>query len=134
MLETIAWAYLPVIIFVLEMMGVAIICFGAIRSLSTYFKLQISKKGCRRQTDVLGASNVKIMLGKSLELGLEYKMGAEIIKTLLIRDLSEIWILGAVIILRAMLSVLLHFEMKSELKKSEASSAQKDVTDATKDM
>jgi uncharacterized membrane protein len=134
MLETIAWTYLPVIIFMLEMMGVAIICFGAIRSLITYFKLQIGKRGCRRQTDALGASNVKIMLGKSLELGLEYKMGAEIIKTLLIRDLSEIWILGAVIILRAMLSVLLHFELKSELRKSEAPSAEKDVTDAAKDM
>jgi hypothetical protein len=33
-----------------------------------------------------------------------------------------------------MLSVLLHFELKSELRKSEASSAEKDVSDAAKDM
>jgi len=59
------------------------------------------------------------MLGTSLELGLEYKMGAEIIKTLLIRDMSEIWILASVIVLRAMLFVLIHFEMRAEMKKSE---------------
>jgi len=119
MLQHILNMFLSFIIHILELMGVLIICFGAVRAFITYFKLQFKSKTNRRLTDAQGASNVKIMLGKSLELGLEYKMGAEIIKTLLIRDLSEIWILGAVIILRAMLSVLLHFEMRSEMKKAE---------------
>ena len=109
---------LPIIIHILELMGVAIICFGAVRSVITYFKLQFKPSGGRRLSDSQGASNVKIMLGSSLELGLEYKMGAEIIKTLLIRDLSEIWILASVIVLRAMLFVLIHFEMQAEHKKS----------------
>jgi len=58
-------------------------------------------------------------------------MGAEIIKTILIRDLSEIWILGAVIVLRAMLFVLIHFEMNAELKKAESrqSSDNRDKSD-----
>ena len=117
-LDTAIGIVLPIIIHILELMGVAIICFGAVRSVITYFKLQFTPSKGRRLSDSHGASNVKIMLGSSLELGLEYKMGAEIIKTLLIRDLSEIWILASVIVLRAMLFVLIHFEMQAELKKT----------------
>jgi uncharacterized membrane protein len=36
----------------------------------------------------------------------------EILKTVLIRDFEELLVLGAVIILRALLSFLIHFEMK----------------------
>jgi putative ABC transport system substrate-binding protein len=39
------------------------------------------------------------------------KMAAEILKTVLIRDFGELVVLGAVIILRALLSFLIHFEM-----------------------
>ena len=126
MLESVIHFILPIIIHILELMGVAIICFGAVRSIITYFKTQFIKGKGRRLSDAQGADNVKVMLGTSLELGLEFKMGAEIIKTLLIRDLSEIWILAAIIILRAMLSVLLHFELRSEIKKSEADIKLKD--------
>ena len=117
-LENIINFVLPIIIHILELMGVMIVCFGAVRSIITYFKMQFQRSKGRRLSDSQGAGNVKIMLGTSLELGLEYKMGAEIIKTILIRDMSEIWILGAVIVLRAMLFVLIHFEMNAELKKA----------------
>lgn len=110
---------LPIVIHILELMGVAIICFGAIRSIITYFRTQFKRSTGRRLYDSQGASNVKVMLGTSLELGLEYKLGAEIIKTILIRDLTEIWILASVIVLRAMLFVLIHFEMQAEFKKTE---------------
>ena len=40
-------------------------------------------------------------------------MAAEILKTVLVRDLKELLVLGAVILLRALLSLLIHFEMKS---------------------
>ena len=41
-------------------------------------------------------------------------MGAEILKTVLIRDMNEILILGSIIVLRALLSFLIHYEMKHE--------------------
>ena len=41
-------------------------------------------------------------------------MGAEILKTVLIRDMNEIWILGSIIVLRALLSFLIHYEMKHQ--------------------
>ena len=41
-------------------------------------------------------------------------MAAEILKTVLVRDLNELMVLGAVILLRALLSLLIHIEMKGE--------------------
>ena len=55
---------------------------------------------------------VKQELAHSLALALEYKMGAEILKTVLIRDVQEIFVLGAIIVLRALLSFLIHFELR----------------------
>jgi len=126
MLENLINLILPVIIHVLELMGVAIICFGAVHSMITYFKIQLRGVKGRRLSDSQGISSVKVMLGTSLELGLEYKMGAEIIKTLLIRDISEIWVLASIIVLRAMLFALIHFEMRAEKKKAEGNQPVRD--------
>ena len=41
-------------------------------------------------------------------------MAAEILKTVLVRNLQELVILGAVILLRALLSLLIHIEMKND--------------------
>ena len=45
-------------------------------------------------------------------------MAAEILKTVLVRDLNELMVLGAVILLRALLSLLIHVEMKGEKHES----------------
>ena len=58
--------------------------------------------------------NVVIDLGKSLALALEFKMGAEIINTVIIRDLKELAILAIVILIRALLAVIIHWEIKME--------------------
>ena len=41
-------------------------------------------------------------------------MAAEILKTVQVQSLDELVILGAVILLRALLSLLIHVEMKSQ--------------------
>lgn len=58
-------------------------------------------------------------LADGLATGLEFKMAAEILKTVLVREMSELLILGAVIILRALLSLLIHFELKSARQRTE---------------
>ena len=96
---------LPEMIHFLELIGIVIIFIGATRAFLYYVGTYFNRnKG----------SNIKLMLGSSLELGLEYKMGAEILKTVLIRDMNEILILGSIIVLRALLSFLIHYEMKPE--------------------
>ena len=58
--------------------------------------------------------NIKFQLAEGLATSLEFKMAAEILKTVLVRDLNELMVLGAVILLRALLSLLIHVEMKGE--------------------
>ena len=59
---------------------------------------------------------VKFDLANGLATALEFKMATEILKTVLIREMSELLILGAVILLRAILSVLIPFEINSHKK------------------
>ena len=57
--------------------------------------------------------DIQSNLAKGLATGLEFKLAAEILKTVLIQSLDELYVLGAVILLRALMSVLIHFEMKN---------------------
>ena len=50
-------------------------------------------------------------------MGLEFKMAAEILKTVLVQSMEELYMLGAVILLRALLSLLIHYEIKHPKKK-----------------
>ena len=60
-----------------------------------------------------------VELGRTLALALEFKMGAEIVNTVIIRDLKELGILAIIIALRAFLALLIHWEIKSELRHQE---------------
>ena len=61
--------------------------------------------------------NFQVDLAMGLAVGLEFKMAAEILKTVLLQSLDEIYMLGAVILLRALLSLLIHFELNAHKKK-----------------
>lgn len=90
----------------LELIGILIVIIGAFKSIALNASKFISKHH----------RNIKIDLANSLALGLEFKMGAEIIKTVLVRDLQELIILAFIIALRAALTVLIHWEIKTEKK------------------
>ena len=68
---------------------------------------------------VMPAAGLMISLGKSLSLALEFKMGAEIINTVIVRDLKELGILAIVIIIRALLAILIHWEIKMGIEDDE---------------
>ena len=88
----------------LEFVGILIIIIGSIRALAKLFQ------SIRKKTDL----HVVIDLGKALALALEFKMGAEIIKTVVIHNLEELAILGVVIVIRALLTVIIHWEIRTE--------------------
>lgn len=56
----------------------------------------------------------RLKLAKGMAMGLEFKLGSEILRTVVVRDLSEIMIVGAIILLRAALTFLIHWEIKNE--------------------
>lgn len=63
---------------------------------------------------------VRLKLAQGMALCLEFKLGSEILRTVVVRDLKEIAIVGAIIALRAALTFLLHWEIKNEKSESEA--------------
>ena len=88
----------------LELIGILIIIIGSARAILQVFA-SLRKKN---------SPNVVITLGRALAVALEFKMGAEIVNTVIIRDLKELCILGVVIALRAVLALLIHWEIKNE--------------------
>lgn len=91
----------PVVVHILEIIGILIIVYGSFRSLWIFFREGLD----------LGNTLVKITLGEALALSLEFKLGAEIIKTVIIRDLNELVILAFVVVLRIALTLLIHWEV-----------------------
>lgn len=92
----------PIIITALELIGIAIIAFG---SLAALYNFAIHKFDLRE-------NRTKIILGEALSLGLEFKLGSEIIKTVIVRDLNELVILGIIVILRVVLTFVIHWEVE----------------------
>lgn len=88
----------------LELVGVLIIIIGSVKSLVHLGHSLIHHRKI----------NIVIELGKTLALALEFKMGAEIIKTVIVHDLTELAVLGIVILIRALLAFLIHWEIKAE--------------------
>ena len=95
-------------VYTLELIGILIIILGTINAIAMFFDNLIKKHH----------SNIVISLGKSLALALEFKMGAEIINTVIVRDLKELGILAVVVAIRALLAILIHWEIKVENKES----------------
>ena len=109
-LETLSATIVPIIAYVLEAMGVFIITFGAVKAFSKY---------ARKFSDFTDDA-IKLEFAKSLSLGLEFKLGAEILKTLMIRTLDELIILASIVVLRVVLTFVIHWEINSGLKHSES--------------
>ena len=102
MLDKLIEIILPEIISVLELMGIVVVTVSALGAFWRYLRSLVTRTPC----------DVKFALANGLALSLEFKMAAEILKTVLVRELQELLVLGAVILLRALLSFLIHFEMK----------------------
>lgn len=62
----------------------------------------------------------RLKLAKGLAMGLEFKLGSEILRTVIVRQASEVLIVGAIIVLRAALTFLIHWEIKTEESAHEA--------------
>lgn len=86
-------------ILLFEYIGVAIIILSGLAGLMEYIR-----------RDPL----TRLKLAKGMAMGLEFKLGSEILRTVVVREFSEILIVGSIILLRAALTFLIHWEIKSE--------------------
>ena len=88
-----------------ELVGVIVLIVAGIRGVVNYIRHD---------------PMIRLNLAKGMALCLEFKLGSEILRTVIVRDLSEIAIVGAIIVLRAALTFLLHWEIKNEEAEAEA--------------
>ena len=97
LLETLLHFLIPVC----ELLGAAVVAVSAFAAFARYLRLLLTGR----------PGDVKFRLAAGLALSLEFKMAAEILKTVLIRELEELLTLGVIILLRAVLSLLIHWEL-----------------------
>lgn len=87
--------------FFLEMAGIIVLITTSIKC----FVKWVQKK-----------NHVQLDLAHGTALALTFKMGGEVLRTVVVREWQELGILGAIILLRAALTIMLHWEIKSEEK------------------
>lgn len=61
-----------------------------------------------------GCPYTRLNLARGMSMGLEFKLGSEILRTVVVRDYNEIILVGGIILLRAALTFLIHWEIKNE--------------------
>lgn len=86
----------------LEFVGVMVLLGTAIKCMYKW----LWKKG-----------HVPLELAKGIALALEFKLGGEVLRTVIVRERSELVILGAIILLRGALTFLIHWEIQGEESK-----------------
>ena len=101
LLESCLNSLVEIAILIFEYIGVSIIIVSGVRGFYN----------CIRRSP-----ETKLVLAKGLAMGLEFKMGSEILRTVVVREWSEIGIVAGIIILRAALTFLIHWEIKQEEK------------------
>ena len=80
-------------ILLFESMGVVVIVVSGIQGIVEY---------------VTGNPLTRLNLAKGMAMGLEFKLGSEILRTVVVREFSEIFTVAGIILLRAALTFLSH--------------------------
>lgn len=99
-LELVLTYIVDICVFILELFGIIVLVYTAIKCFFSWI---------RKDT-----SNLRLDLAQGIALSLEFKMGGEVLRTVIVRDWQELGILGAVILLRGLLTFLIHWEIKNE--------------------
>lgn len=103
MLEHMLHEYLPILIHIIEIIGIFIVVTGAFKAFGDYLKA-FFRDG--------NTSELRHDLGTAMVTGLEFKMAAEILRTVIVRTKEEIIMLGAIIVLREILFFFINKDMK----------------------
>ena len=103
-LEELLRYVVDITILLFEIVGVFVIIISGVKGIIDYIKHNPS---------------IRLNLATGMALGLEFKLGSEILRTVVVRDSSEIATVAAIIALRAALTFLIHWEIKVEKEDDE---------------
>ncbi len=104
MLEHFLETSIPFIVHILEIMGVIVLTVGGFVAFYQYIKEKLFKE----------TLPLKYQFANSMVTALEFKLAAEILKTVLIRSIDELIILGSIFLLRVLMTFVLEREIKME--------------------
>jgi uncharacterized membrane protein len=93
------------IIAIVEICSAAVIIVGVARAVYGFFRCCIGSHGSQR------VSQVRLNLGQTMVVALEFQVAADILKTGITPNWNDILLLGATIGLRTLLNTLLEFEI-----------------------
>ena len=88
----------------LEFFGICILVYTAVKCFLFWIKKDDS---------------IRLRLAQGIAFALEFKLGGEVLRTVVVREWAELGILGAIITLRAALTFLIHWEIKNEKRELE---------------
>lgn len=92
--------------YTLEFVSIIIVAYSGITTLIKYLltKFEFTNK------------QAKIEFSRALEMALAYMLGAEVLKSLLAHSKEQLITLGALIIMRAAIALIIHFETEADVK------------------
>ena len=106
-IENILNSTIRVIIFIVEILGVIVVSYGAIYSFYRFIRTRSEGR------------QIRLTFAYYIVFGLEFKLASEILKTVIARSLEELYTIGAIIILRTALNYMIHWEIKQEIYEKE---------------
>lgn len=86
----------------IELAGVVVILVSMIRGMAGFIRHR-------------GDTNIR--LARGIMLGLEFKIGSEVLRSVIVTDWNELGKLAAIILLRCLITMLLHWEVTVEEKR-----------------
>lgn len=105
-IEIIFKSAIQILIHGLEVIGIIIIIISAVQTLCAYIK-----NGFNPDKHM-----IKIKFAQNIALALEYKLASEILKTVIVKEVEELYELGAIILIRVILTFVIHWEIASDTK------------------
>ena len=102
LLEEILTDVVLILVHMLEIFGAVIILYAGTGTFLRF--LRTSRDG----------REARLGFARYLVFGLEFKLAGEILRTMVVRTFTEVAILGAVILLRAALNFIIHWEIRQE--------------------
>ena len=97
------------LILFVELFGIGILLYAVISAVIGLIKRQ---------------PHTRLKLAEGIALSLEFKMGGELLRTVVVWEWKELLILGAIILMRAALTFLIQWEIKIERKNGSLSDEQ----------
>ncbi|MBQ7172040.1 MAG: DUF1622 domain-containing protein [Clostridia bacterium] len=90
-------------VLLVEIIGVAVLLFSVFRAVW----MLLTRRG-----------GVRLTLAEGIALSLEFKMGGELLRTVIVREWNELLVLGSIVLIRAAMAVLIRWEIANAKKTS----------------